>query len=163
QLGVGGPEFEFRLEQSPERERSAKAAGEPKPTPRLVRRTLAIALPLAAGFGAYFAWANVAPMWKAWRNAPAAAAAAPKFNPATALASVATVEAQWSVSEKQTGRRLDRLYVRNERVSNTGSLPFIEGAPALLPAFVLLDDHTIQPLLIAEGSVPGGRPIAGRW
>jgi pSer/pThr/pTyr-binding forkhead associated (FHA) protein len=163
QLGVGGPEFEFRLEQPSGHDPSAKATSDPKPKARLVRRTLAILLPLAAGFGAYLAWANIRPLWQTWRGAQSAAAAAPKFNPATALAAIATVEAQWSLSERQTGRRLDRLYVRNERISGTGNLPFIEGAPALLPAFILLDDRTIEPLLVAEGGVPGGRPIAGKW
>jgi hypothetical protein len=169
QLGAGGPEFEFQLDKE-ERERRTKSGGKPKPAANgdvahkrktgPAMRVFTILVLLTVGAAAYLAWSNVAPFWRNWQRTQAAG---PRFTAAAALASVATVESEWSILDKRTGIRLARAYVGNERVSGDERLPLIDGAPATLPAFVLLEDHRMEPLLVPSGAAAGGRPVGGKW
>jgi hypothetical protein len=169
QLGAGGPEFEFEPE-SEKCERSAKPGGKLNPTGKggqgherkigLAMRAFAILGPITFAAAAYLAWANMPPVRRNWRQEQSAG---PRFTAASALASVATVEGEWSVLDKRTGARLSRAYVGNGRVSGDEKLPLIDGAPAALPAFVLLEDRRMEPLLLPAGAAPDGRTVGGRW
>jgi hypothetical protein len=168
QLGAGGPEFEFQADKE-ERERRTKSGGRPEPTVNGVAHkrktgpamrvftTLVLLIVSAAG---YLAWANMPPFWRNWQRTQAAG---PRFTAAAALASVATVEGEWSILDKRTGARLSRAYVGNVRVSGDERLPLIDGASAALPAFVLLEDRRIEPLLVPSGADAGSRAVGGSW
>jgi pSer/pThr/pTyr-binding forkhead associated (FHA) protein len=169
QLGAGGPEFEFGLlVQEPTKSRSVKtdrgrSGNHPLRNGWLGKWTLVILLIGAAGAAGYAAWIRVTPVWWEWRAAHAAREAAAKSIAAAALASVANIEFEWSVFDKQTGARLSLAYIPNERMSQAAPVPLLEGAPDTLPAFVLGPDRRVEPLLVPVGSAHAGKAFGGKW
>jgi hypothetical protein len=117
--------------------------------------------PLWRNAGLYAA-TRIAPLWRNWRN-PHAPPDKPKFTAAAALASVANIEMEWNVFDKQTGAPLALAYIANERVSQSERVPLVEGAPAALPAFVVGSDRRIEPLLIPAGAPHAGQAVRGKW
>jgi hypothetical protein len=169
QLGAGGPEFEFRLD--PEKEAGLPAATCKQPTKSgamferrmaLARRAVLISLPVAAGAAGYMSRARLAPLWQGWRHRQQDTHRT-RFDAAAALASIASINAEWRLCQRQSGVHLAQAYIPNERLSRTERIPLVEGAPMLLPAFVLLANRQIEPLLVPAGSAPAGREIAGEW
>lgn len=160
QLGADGPEFEFlsgSLKASTQR--SARHDR------RLVfsKGALMVLLLAAVVVAGYAAWPQVEPFWRDWRNAQVARERSERFAAPAALASIAGVEAEWNVFDKETGARLAHAYIPNERRSKAARVPLVEGAPATLPAFVLGADRKIEPLLVPAKSVYAGRAAGGKW
>jgi hypothetical protein len=162
QLGADGPAFEFQA-LATDIERASSRGRQSKRKRRYIIGVFLIFLLLAASAAGYVAWPQVSPLWQEWRHAQAARQVTNKFTPSAALASVASVEAEWNIFDRQTGTRLARAYIANERVSHAARIPLIEGAPATLPVFVLGPDRKIEPLLIPAGTPPAGSAIAGKW
>jgi hypothetical protein len=113
----------------------------------------------AAGYAA----ARIPPLWRDWRNAHARPRNKAKFTASVALASVASVEMEWSVCDQQTGAPLAQAYIANERISQSERVPLVEGAPASLPAFVVGADRRIEPLLVPAGVPHAGQVVGGKW
>ena len=131
--------------------------------PWLAKGALVMFLLAAAGAAGYAAWPRMAPFWQEWSSTRAAHASKPGFSDAAARASVAGVEAEWNLFDKQTGARLARAYIANERISQAERVPLVEGAPATLPAFVLGEDRRIEPLLVPAGTAHAGQAVGGKW
>jgi hypothetical protein len=156
QLGAAGPEFEFQVDTE-----EAGKGGTPKPW--FAKGVLVAFLLVAAGAAGYAARSRTALLWRDWHTARAERPTKPGFTPAAALASVASVEGEWSVFDKQSARRLARAYIANERVSHAERVPLLEGAPARLPAFVVGPGRRIEPLLVAAGTAQAGQAVGGKW
>jgi FHA domain len=169
QLGAGGPEFEFTLAGEQAKSAPVPCRGTiPQTKARAVVRgfikATLIVLVFATGAAAgYTAWIRLAPLWRNWRSEQAAREAKAKFIRAAVLASVTRVDVEWSLFDKQTGAGLARAYIANERFSRTALVPLLEGAPAILPAFVLGANRRIEPLLVPTGSAHAGKAIGGAW
>ena len=186
QLGPGGPEFEFNLDTEEERAPQSAAGSNRENLKTGVNRArwlrftgrafiaLALAGAAAAGYAARarvpplwrkaagYAIARVTPLWRNWRHTWRPPDKA-KFTPDAALASVANVEMEWSVFDKQTGAPLSRAYMINERISQPEQVPLVEGAPATLPVFVVGADRRIEPLLVPAGALHAGEAVGGKW
>lgn len=160
QLGAGGPEFEFRPDPEEPRLQPCVAATYSRIAAlRGIKQTLIALLLVAAGAAGYVGWARMAPIWRA-RPHPATK---PRFDPAKAFASVAAVEATWRLIDKQTGIRLTRAYIANERLSPAAHFPLVEGASASLPLFILGEDRRIEPVLVAFGATHAAGAVGGNW
>jgi FHA domain len=151
QLGPGGPEFEF----APEKTKSHRS--------RLGKLALVLLLSGAAGAAGYGAWARVTPLWRKRQSGRVPRESKPAFTAAAASAFVAGVEAEWNVFDTQTGARLARAYIANERGSGAERLPLVEGGPATLPVFAMGDDRRIEPLLVPAGTLHAGPAVGGTW
>jgi hypothetical protein len=122
-----------------------------------------ILLLAAAGAAGFVVWFQFAPLWADRRSAQAGHESKAKFTAPGALASVASVAAEWNVFDKETGTRLARAYIANERISRTARVPLVEGAPATLPVFVLAANRRIEPLLVPVGTPHTGQAVGGKW
>jgi len=161
QLGPGGPECEFELDKEEvlQPNGNSKRASEPW----FAKGVLVMFLLVGVGAVGYAARTGTVFLWRDWHTTRAERPPKPTFTPAAALASVAGTEGEWNAFDKQTGARLARAYIAIERIALADRLPLLEGAPASLPAFVLGEDHRIEPLLVTAGTAHAGQAVGGRW
>jgi S1-C subfamily serine protease len=71
---------------------------------------------------------------------------------------VVQVDFSWNLVYAPTGAQVYHLYVPNQYQTRAGTVPLVTGAGEMIPAFVMLDDGSVEPALTIDQN--NGAPIA---